>query len=1577
MIVFYTFNSFSQIEFIPNQGQFYDFDGKTHPEILYKLESPGCNIYFKADGLMYQFYKFEEKSESEYTKEEKEAKEHGNYGFISKKVFYYQMNVNFINSSSEVSFETGKETEMVRNYYLAHCPDGILNVKATDEITYKEIYPNIDLRFYSLDGKLKYDYILHPGADVKMIKTQYEGFDEMDLNKEGYIEIKNPLTTITDAKPIAFTETQSDIPVNFNFDKKNNTIQFDLEIDEITETIIIDPSIVWGTLFGGSQSATWTRPVFDNNDNMYNSGYTYETTFPVLNAGSGQYFDDTKDGITDLVIMRFNADHSLAWCTYYGGESGDYLAGSTDYGKAIAINSNNEIYIAGNVQSGTTTFPTFNPGGGVWFQNQTKIHGETAFILKFNENGVRLWASMFQHEGAATVSEGIRINGIVCDDTRLYITGQLYNWNGNGIPLRTLGGAYNNSTFVGSQDVFVGRFDTGDALEWCTYLNGANPANASFAQGCDLHVDSQNNLWFVGRETNGAGGPGHHLLNPGGGAYYQAANAGNQDLIFTKFNSSMSIVWSTYYGGAEQDIPSMITCDENDNPLVVLRTIRSADFPTTNPGGGAFFQGTLGAVGNDDAGIIKFNNNAVPLWSTYVGGTGNTSTLTGIGANETGDIYLSGYSNSADFPTMFQAGSYNDNSINGEFDAVFMKFNPSGVMQWSTFYGGSSNEVLYSGKGALNVGNCNTDFAAFGYTNSADIGFVNPGGGAYYQTTGGTGNSFIFYFNDGSNSPSTAATGITGTSTICSGSSTTLTVSGGSLAPGANWQWYSTSCGGTAVGSGTSIVVSPTSNTTYFVRAEGPCGETACVSIAITVNANSVAATSISASVNPICPSANTTLSVVGGTLGTGANWEWYTGSCGGTSVGSGTSLIVNPSTTTTYFVRAEGTCGNTTCQQITINVNSNSVAPTAVNATANPICVGDNTSLSVSGGSLGTGANWEWYSGSCGGTFVGSGASVLVSPASTTTYFVRAEGTCGNTSCESVTITVNNLPTPSITSSSADLCAGATLNLTGSPAGGTFTVNSGPGTITGNDLTANGAGNIQIQYSVTVSGCTGFTTQNINVNANSDASWTSPGTICETSGILDLNSLITGTSGGNWSGTGVSGNNFDPTGLQGQTIPITYNVGTSCPDELTLNIIVESNVSAAWDNPSAICENAASINLTDYITGSTGGSWSGTGVSGSVFNPNGLSGTVDITYTVGSGSCTDNLIHTITILGPPSTPTLTASETTICQGESVTLNGTGSDVGVTYTIYADAGATTVIGEAPQIVNPTTNTTYYLLATAANSCSNVGGVQSLEIIVNPRPSLTTDPYPTSICLGASVTLTANGVGDFSWSTGETTPTITVSPTEQTFYIVTLTNSEGCTNDAQFGISVEENTNITANDDQATTNINTLVNINVSVNDIGATGDLSITQNPLHGIASIQSNGTIDYLPFNNYIGSDSLMYQVCHFVCQTVCDSAMVYITINGENELTVPGGFSPNGDNVNDVFIIEGLEAYPNNELVIYNRWGDIVYSAAPYLNDWEGTSEGNRTISGDYVITGTYFYVLKLDNDTEPLKGSIEIKR
>jgi hypothetical protein len=211
-----------------------------------------------------------------------------------------------------------------------------------------------------------------------------------------------------------------------------------------------------------------------------------------------------------------------------------------------------------------------------------------------------------------------------------------------------------------------------------------------------------------------------------------------------------------------------------------------------------------------------------------------------------------------------------------------------------------------------------------------------------YNTTNAAGCDSTVTLTLTINTPSVVATSITANPgfSITTGASVVLTVNGGSLGTGAVWKWYRGSCGGTFVGTGSSITVSPTSTTTYFVRAEGLCNTTACISRTVTVTQPCGPQTLVSnAPNNTTCYGTAVTLTV-GGTLQSGGSWKWYRNACGGFCVGSGSSLVVMPTSTTTYFVRSEGgSCGTTSCMSITIIVNNVPNRPAYITGLTSGLC--------------------------------------------------------------------------------------------------------------------------------------------------------------------------------------------------------------------------------------------------------------------------------------------------------------------------------------------------------------------------------------------------------------------------------------------------------------------------------------------------------------------------------------------------------------------------------------------------------------------------------------------------------------
>ncbi|NND77805.1 MAG: tandem-95 repeat protein [Flavobacteriales bacterium] len=158
------------------------------------------------------------------------------------------------------------------------------------------------------------------------------------------------------------------------------------------------------------------------------------------------------------------------------------------------------------------------------------------------------------------------------------------------------------------------------------------------------------------------------------------------------------------------------------------------------------------------------------------------------------------------------------------------------------------------------------------------------------------------------------------------------------------------------------------------------------------------------------------------------------------------------------------------------------------------------------------------------------------------------------------------------------------------------------------------------------------------------------------------------------------------------------------------------------------------------------------------------------------------------------------------------------------------------------------------------------------------------------------------------------------------------------------------------------------------------GSLNIIEGLSNGTANVDPiTGNIKYVPFFEFVGLDSVTYVICDDGIPTCCDTATIYIDVKSPEELfCIPKAFSPNGDMHCDLFMISPDPViYPDNELKIFNRWGNCVYMMKRYNNTWDGTSNTGGTLYGDEIHDGTYFYVFDPGNGTAALNGSVVIKR
>ncbi|MEI7675711.1 MAG: Ig-like domain-containing protein [Bacteroidales bacterium] len=146
----------------------------------------------------------------------------------------------------------------------------------------------------------------------------------------------------------------------------------------------------------------------------------------------------------------------------------------------------------------------------------------------------------------------------------------------------------------------------------------------------------------------------------------------------------------------------------------------------------------------------------------------------------------------------------------------------------------------------------------------------------------------------------------------------------------------------------------------------------------------------------------------------------------------------------------------------------------------------------------------------------------------------------------------------------------------------------------------------------------------------------------------------------------------------------------------------------------------------------------------------------------------------------------------------------------------------------------------------------------------------------------------------------------------------------------------------------------------------------VTDPPV-GSVVVNSDGTFVYTPPTpDYSGTVTFTYRITDANNKT--SDATVTITIT---PIFVPGGYSPNGDGKHDKLVINGLDAYPQHIFTIFNRWGNKVFEAHPYLNDWDGTNMFGVTYGGRILPNGTYFYILELGTGYKTLKGVIYLSR
>lgn len=903
--------------FEENKGQMKDQHWKPRPDVLFYGNQQGMNYYIKNDGVSFQLSRVDSWREEE---QRPGMPEKSNIK-VPDQISTYRVDAQWIGYNADFKVEQGSALDGYNNYY--NVPEGVepaLFVKQYESVTLKNVWNGIDIHYYGTDGQLETDYLVAPGADYRQIKMEIRGA-ELSTSSDGHLIMKTPFGEIQEGelkvyqggeRLQAFWEIEEQGRVSFTIPDYNPAL-----------ALRIDPLIrLWGTYYGGSGTDQGNVVMTDALGNVYLAGIT-QSTSSIASGGHQNSFG----GGDDAFLVKFDSLGVRQWATYYGG-SGDDAAFS------VAIDASGLIFLSGQ----TTSIASIASTG----HQNTFGGGDDAFLVKFNTNGVRQWATYYG---------GSDYDGTYGSFTTIDASGNVY-LAGTTTSTSAIATGSHQNTIGGGADAFLVKFNTNGVRQWGTYYGGSGADIGRYTS-----IDPFGDVYLAGHTTSSS------AIASGG---HQNVSGGGVDAFLVKFNSSGVRQWGTYYGGAGETQGYSTTTDASGNVYLAGRV----NFANTT---GIAFMGHQNAFGGGayDAFLVKFNSSGVRQWGSYYGGSGDE--YSGFASTDTrGNVYLSGYTNST---TAIASGGYQD-VFGGGLDAFLVKFSFSGIRQWATYYGGSSNE--FSGYTAT------SNFAKVylaGFTGSASS--ISSVG--HQNNYGGGGDSFLAKFFENFISIQPLASVIS-----CANSAVSLSLT--ASATGLTYQWQLKSPASTLfsnINAGGANIFSGVNSSALTIGS--PAGlDGYSFRCLVSDGINSEISDTSQLTVYPI-PSINShPLNVnvcLGNTAnfflsasGTGLTYQWqYRSTSTGTWVNCSNGSAYSGSTTSSLQVLNVSNLNGYQYRCLVTNSNACSVSSNAATLTvyANPVislqpssttaCLTQSTSLNLTASGTGLSYQWQYRTGTTG----------------------------------------------------------------------------------------------------------------------------------------------------------------------------------------------------------------------------------------------------------------------------------------------------------------------------------------------------------------------------------------------------------------------------------------------------------------------------------------------------------------------------------------------------------------------------------------------------------------------------------
>jgi len=555
------------------------------------------------------------------------------------------------------------------------------NLKTYQSVLYENLFPGIDLKFYGRNRDIECDWTVRPGARVGDIHFQVCDVEKTVIGDNGDLLISTKNGQLIHKKPVSYQWIDGkrvDVPLVFA-ERGSNLYGFQAGPYDQNHLLIIDPvMLVFSTYLGGDVQESALSTATDSQGNIYVTGVTTSSTFPVKSPIQG-----SLAGESDIFITKYaGTGKNLVFSTYLGGRGADVASG-------IAVDSQGSVYLIGTTES--DDFPVRNG------YSQTLKGGKDVFIAKLNPSGTGLVFSTFlggtsDEEGAALAidkTRNILITGITASAdfpvvkafdkqigkkdafvAKLAANGRSLIFStylggsgddgGQGIATDDNGAAYVTGwtassdfpvknafdrDFNGEKDCFVTRFSSGgSSLIFSTYLGGTGND-----EGRAIALDSGRSAYVTGFTAS--------VNFPVKGAFCGNLRGG-KDIFVTKFhNTGQILTFSTYLGGSREDVGYDIEVD-GTKAIYVAGGTASQNFRPSSSADKAF-------GGVQDGFLVKLDATGRTALCSYLLGGTQEDVIRGLALDKSGNVYLAGSTKSKNFPTK----SAVDSTLTGTSDA--------------------------------------------------------------------------------------------------------------------------------------------------------------------------------------------------------------------------------------------------------------------------------------------------------------------------------------------------------------------------------------------------------------------------------------------------------------------------------------------------------------------------------------------------------------------------------------------------------------------------------------------------------------------------------------------------------------------------------------------------------------------------------------------------------------------------------------------------------------------------------------------------------------------------------------------